>query len=361
MFVKELDLLNFRNYEKLSIEPAEGVNIFYGDNAQGKTNILEAVFLAGTSKSHRGAKDRSMIRLSENESHIRMILDRLGNEYRVDMHLKKNASKGIAINGVPVKRAAELFSIASFVFFSPEDLRIIKMGPSVRRQFLDLMISSIDPLYLNDLLQFNKIIDQRNALLHEAAFDEKRLSELDIWDMQLVLTGKKIISGRKKFIEEFSLICADRHAELTSGNEKLKLIYEPNTSEEELEEKLKRLRSYDLKTKMTNAGPHRDDLGIEANGMDLRTFGSQGQQRTAALSMKLAQIDVITKERHQKPVLLLDDVLSELDGSRQEALLKAIRGTQTWITCTGVEDFLKTGFQAERLYHVKAGTVEIET
>ena len=358
MYVKSLDLQNYRNYESLSLVLDPGTNIFYGNNAQGKTNILEAVYLAGTSKSHRSSRDRDIIRMGSDESHIRMLLDRHENEYRIDIHLKRSKPKGIAINGEMVKRAAELFGIASLVLFSPEDLGIIKSGPSARRRFLDLVLCGIDRVYMADLTRYGKILTSRNALLHAAAFDRNRLEELDIWDLQLIETGSRIIRRRSAFVEDFSRKAAAEHAHLTDGGENLEILYEKNTSEEDFRDKILRIRETDLRMRTTGAGPHRDDLCIREGGMDLRVYGSQGQQRTAALSMKLAEISVMKEEKKENPVLLLDDVLSELDEKRQRALLSGIRNTQTLITCTGLDEYVRREFQADKIFHVVNGTVE---
>ena len=357
LYVKSLDLKNFRNYESLSVSFDPGINILYGSNAQGKTNILEAVYLAGTTKSHRGTRDRDMIRMGEEESHIRMLVDRNRNEYRIDVHLKKNRPKGVALNGFPVKKAADLYGITSLVFFSPEDLGIIKNGPSGRRRFLDLVLCSLDRVYLSDLTKYGKILSQRNALLHEAAFDAKRISEIDIWDMQLAETGKKIIRKRAEFLEMFGRTASEKHKLLTDGKENLEIIYEPNVPDHLMEDKTQRNRDYDLRTRETHAGPHRDDLCIRVNGMDLRVYGSQGQQRTAAVSMKTAEIAVTEKVRNVSPVLLLDDVLSELDRDRQNALLGGISNTQTIITCTGLDDYIASSFQANHIFRVSSGSV----
>jgi DNA replication and repair protein RecF len=361
LFVKYLSLKNFRNYESLTMEFDEGINLLYGSNAQGKTNVLEAVYLAGTTKSHRGTKDRDMIRMGEEESHIRMLLDRNANEYRVDIHLRKNRSKGAAINGLPVRKAAELYSITSFVFFSPEDLGIIKNGPAGRRKFLDVILSGTDMLYLSDLTKYGKILSQRNALLHDLSFHPDRMGELDIWDLELIGTGKRLIEKRNSFIETFGEIASAKHEILTEGKERLNITYEPNTGADQLETKTARNRDADIRTRETHAGPHRDDLCIRVNGMDLRVYGSQGQQRTAALSMKMAEIDMIERMKGIKPVLLLDDVLSELDADRQNALLKGIHDTQTMITCTGLDDFVSRTLGADRIFHVKDGSVTAQS
>lgn len=355
MFVKSLDLKNFRNYERLSLSLSPGTNIFYGKNAQGKTNILEAVYMAGTTKSHRTSRDREVIRMGEEESHIRMLLDRHGNEYRIDMHLKRGKMKGVAVGGQPIRRAADLFSITSFVFFSPEDLGMIKNGPSARRKFLDLVLSVIDSMYMADLSTYGKILVQRNALLKECAEKPERTAELDIWDMQMAETGKRIIDRRAAFLEEFSEVAREQHRELTGGTETLTVLYERQTPAFELADKLFLMRDKDIRNGSTGIGPHRDDIAIRSNGIDLRTYGSQGQQRTAALSMKLSEIAMIERARRERPVLLLDDVLSELDETRQKALLGGIRDTQTLITCTGLDDLVRREFQADKTFLVKEG------
>ena len=358
MFVKSLELKDFRNYRALSLAMKEGSNIFYGSNAQGKTNILEAMYLAGTTRSHKGAKDRDIIRAGCEESHIRMILVRNDNEYRVDIHLRKNMAKGVAVNGIPVRRAAELFHIATFVFFSPEDLSMIKNGPAGRRRFLDQILCSTDRLYFSELSRYGKILNQRNALLRELSMDNRRLSELDIWDMQLAEYGKKIVTKRRDFIRTFREEAAYYHRNLSGGREEMVMAYEPNTDEEYFEDRIAANREKDIRTRMTNAGPHRDDIGFSVGGMDLRTYGSQGQQRTAALSLKMAEIRRVEEARGDKPVLLLDDVLSELDSERQKELLSCIRDTQTMITCTGLDDFVAHHFPADRTFRVVEGRIE---
>ena len=358
MYVKSLILSNFRNYERLSVEFSEGTNILYGKNAQGKTNILEAVCLAATTKSQRGARDREMIRMGCDEGHIRMILVKNDNEYRIDIHLKKTGGKGIAVGGVPVRKASDLYGIAGIVQFSPEDLNIIKNGPSARRRFLDQILCGIDRIYMSDLVMYNRCLKERGALLKELPFRSDRIGELDIWDFKIAEIGKRITAGRKQFTADFSRKAREIHLSLTGGREHLDVIYEPDTDEEHFEERQKKMRETDLKLKSTNCGPHRDDLGIRANDMDLRIYGSQGQQRTEALSLKMAEIKTIEEYRHDMPVLLLDDVLSELDTERQTALLSVISRTQTLITCTGLDEFVQNQFRTDRIFHVVNGSIE---
>lgn len=357
MKIKSLNIKNFRNYDLLRLDFDSATNIFYGDNAQGKTNILEAVYLCGTTKSHRGTKDRDMIKFEKEESHIEAVVEKRGITYQLDMHLKKNSPKGIAINKVPIRKASELFGIVNIVFFSPEDLNIIKNGPSERRRFIDLELSQLDKVYLSNLSNYNRIVNQRNHLLKDIHRQENLIETLDIWDLQLIEYGTKIIEARKKFIGQVNDIIYRIHKKLTGEKEEIKLIYEPNTGDYTLEQALKRSRERDLKMKSTSSGPHRDDICFIADCIDIRKFGSQGQQRTAALSLKLSEIELVKQLTKDKPLLLLDDVLSELDKHRQNYLLDSINDIQTLITCTGVDEFVNHRFSINKIFHVQNGQV----
>ena len=360
MKIKSLKLKNFRNYDLLNLEFDEATNIFYGDNAQGKTNILEALYLTGTTKSHRGTKDRDMIQFGKDESHLETIVEKNGIDYQLDMHLKKNSPKGIAINKMPIRKASELFGIINMVFFSPEDLNIIKNGPAERRRFIDLELSQLDKVYLNDLSNYNKIVNQRNHLLKEIEFNKSAFSTLDVWDMQLVHYGERILTRRKVFIEQVNEIVSKIHRKLTGNREELILIYEPSIGNISFEQAIKKNKEKDLRLKSTSVGPHRDDICFMVKDMDIRRFGSQGQQRTAALSLKLSEIELVKKTIKDNPVLLLDDVLSELDKHRQNYLLDSIDDIQTLITCTGVEDFVNHRFSINKIFHVQNGQVARE-
>ena len=360
--VNSLKLKNFRNYDLLNVEFDGSTNIFYGNNAQGKTNILEAVYLSGTTKSHRGSKDRDMIRFGEDESHIETVVEKNGIRYQIDKHLKMNSPKGIAINKMPIRKASELFGIVNLVFFSPEDLNIIKNGPAERRRFIDLELSQLDKVYLNNLSNYNRIVNQRNHLLKELSFGGKKdLSDtLEIWELQMVQYGERLIARRKEFVEQINGIIAKIHQRLTGGKESLKIIYEPSTGDLPFEQALNRYRERDLRMKSTTVGPHRDDIGFLIGDMDIRKYGSQGQQRTAALSLKLSEIELVKLATHDTPILLLDDVLSELDKHRQNYLLDSIHDIQTLITCTGVEDFVNHRFSINKVFHVQNGQVTKE-
>ena len=357
MIIKSLELDRYRNYDTLQISLDQGINIFYGDNAQGKTNALEAFYLCCTSKSHKGSKDREIIQFDREESHIKLYVEKDGVEYRIDMHLKKNKSKGIAINGMPIKRASELFGIVNVIFFSPEDLNIIKNGPSERRRFIDLELCQLDKIYTSDLMNYNKIILQRNKLLKDLSYKPETLDTLQVWDMQLVHFGRKVIRARETFIGRLNEIITGIHSKLTGGKENLTLHYEPNVAAEALERELLRGRERDIRQKMSLTGPHRDDISFLADGIDIRRFGSQGQQRTAALSLKLSEIELVKLLVKDNPVLLLDDVLSELDSGRQTCLLDSISDIQTLITCTGLDDFVNHRFHIDKIFKVTEGRI----
>ena len=358
LVIKSLELKNYRNYDKLSIEPSSGTNIFYGDNAQGKTNILEAVYVCATTKSHRSSKDKELIRFGAEDAHICMQVERNHVLHKIDMHLKRNKVKGVAVDGIVIKKYAQLFGVVNVVLFSPEDLGIIKNGPAQRRRFVDMELCQLNKLYMHYLTNYNKVVVQRNNLLKQIGFDSTLRETMDIWDAQLVRFGKELMRERKKFIEELGQIVSEIHSKLSGGREVLKICYEPNVSEQELEQKLLERRDYDIKMKTTSVGPHRDDISFEINGIDIRRFGSQGQQRTAALSLKLAEIELVRRIIHDQPVLLLDDVLSELDSYRQNYLLDSIENIQTWITCTGLDDFVNHRFNIDRVYKVSDGCIE---
>lgn len=358
MIIKSLKLKNFRNYDFLDLKFDSATNIFYGDNAQGKTNALEAVYLSGTTKSHRGTKDRDMIKFGQEEAHIESVVEKRGIPFKIDMHLKKNSPKGIAINKIPIKRASELFGIVNIVFFSPEDLNIIKNGPSERRRFIDLELSQLDKVYLSDLSNYNRILNHRNRVLKDITKRDDLLETLDIWDLQLVEYGNRILSRRKLFIEQINEIITNIHIRLTGGKENLKIYYEPGTGQQHFEDMLKKNRERDIKMKNTSVGPHRDDICFMAGNMDIRRFGSQGQQRTSALSLKLSEIELVKHTIKDTPILLLDDVLSELDKHRQNYLLDSISDIQTLITCTGLDDFVNHRFSINNILHVEQGHVK---
>ncbi|MCR4807913.1 MAG: DNA replication/repair protein RecF [Lachnospiraceae bacterium] len=360
MYIRSLELDDYRNYDKVSIKFDKGINILYGDNAQGKTNILEAIYLCSTTKSHRGNKDKEIIRFGCDESHIRALFNKNDVDYQIDIHLRNEKSKGIAINGVKLKKAAELLGLANIIIFSPEDLSIIKNGPSDRRRFVDAELCQLDKVYLYNLTNYNKIVNQRNNLLKDILMHPELRDTLDVWDSQLVNIGKKIIERRKIFTDQLNEIITDIHRNISGGRENLHILYDPNIDIEGYEEKLIRHREKDIRYKLTSVGPHRDDFVFYINDMDVKKYGSQGQQRTAALSLKLAEIKLVERIAGSTPILLLDDVLSELDGGRQNYLLNSINNIQTIVTCTGLDEFINSRIEINKIFKITEGSVKRE-
>lgn len=357
MIIKSLELQDYRNYDSLNLAFDKGTNILYGDNAQGKTNILEAIYVSATTKSHKGSKDKDIVNFYKEEAHIRTFLEKDGVDTRVDMHLRKSKSKGIAIDGQKLKKAADLLGICNVVFFSPEDLSIIKDGPAERRRFVDMELCQLDGFYLYNLNHYNKIVNQRNKLLKDMYFNPDLKDTLNIWDSQLVSFGSKIIERRKLFVEQLNEIIYDIHKRLSGDKEEIQIQYEPDVEIADFEKKIQQNQEKDIKLKQTTVGPHRDDFSFIVADVDIRKFGSQGQQRTAALSLKLSEIELVKKITKDTPILLLDDVLSELDSNRQNYLLNSIGDIQTIITCTGLEEFVNNRFEINKVYKVENGVV----
>ncbi len=358
MIIKSLELENYRNYNDFQIEFDQHTNILFGDNAQGKTNILESIYLAGTTKSHKGSKDKEIIQFNQDQSHIKILIEKNDIPYKIDMHLRASKSKTIAINGTPIKKAVELLGLMNIVFFSPEDLNIIKSGPAERRRFIDMELCQLDKFYLYNLSSYNKIVNQRNKLLKEIYGNSSLKETLDIWDSQLISYGSKIIERRIQFIEQLNELIVPIHNKLSGEKENLKVVYHPDVEIGEYERKLKANRERDIHMKLTSTGPHRDDICFYIQDIDIRKFGSQGQQRTVALSLKLSEIEIVKKITNDTPILLLDDVLSELDSNRQNYLLNSIGDIQTIITCTGLDDFINNRFQMNKVFHIVNGTIK---
>lgn len=358
MNIKSIQLTGYRNYNNSIIYFDKGTNILFGDNAQGKTNVLEAIFMCATTKSHKGAKDKEVIGFYSDEAHITLYLDKDGSEIKIDIQLRKDKSKIVAINGSKIKKATELLGLLNVVLFSPEDLSIIKDGPGERRKFVDIELCQLDNIYLYNLSKYNKIIEQRNKLIKDSFYNKELLDTLNIWDSQLVSYGCNIIDKRDAFIDELNSIIGEVHQKLTNGKEQLEIHYEPNVERNDFEKELYQNREKDIRFKMTGVGPHRDDFSFIVNGIDIRKYGSQGQQRTAALSLKLSEIEIVKKITGHVPVLLLDDVLSELDSKRQNYLLGSIGDIQTIITCTGLDDFVDNNFQIDKVIKVINGSIE---
>ncbi len=358
MVIQSLDLINYRNYESLKIEFDKETNILFGDNAQGKTNILEAIFLSATTKSHKSVKDKEIISFLKEESHIKTELFKNNRNYKIDIHLNKSGKKNIAVNNQKISKASELLGILNVVLFSPEDLAIIKNGPADRRRFIDMELCQLDKSYIFNLTNYNKIVNQRNKLLRDIIDNGFLKETLTVWNMQLFTYGEKIIEQREKFIGELNEIIKEIHLKLSGGIENLILKYEPNCEKDKLEKEIEKNTQKDILIKQTTVGPHRDDISFYINEIDIRKYGSQGQQKTAALSLKLAEIELVKKTIHENPVLLLDDVLSELDSSRQNFLLNYLGNIQTIITCTGLDEFINNHFKINKTFKITKGTIE---
>lgn len=360
MQIKFLDLQNFRNIESLSAEFHPGCNIIYGENGQGKTNILESIYMCGFGKSHKNSKEREMIQNGYDEAHIKASFTSDLNSRRVDIHLRKNKPKGMALDRVPIRRYGELYGNILVVMFSSEDLDIVKRSPSDRRKFLDMQLCQIDPVYLDCLVKYNRILEQRRELfkkLDEETNKQDLFSLLDVLDMQLTGYGTSIIRRRKSYIQELNQIVRGIHDEITDGREHLRIVYEPSSHEESFYEQLMRNRERDRIYKQTHAGPHRDDLSFYDQDTDLRIYGSSGQQRSCAISLKLSEISIIEKLKKEKPVLLLDDVLSELDRSRQMRLISGLADVQTILTCTGLDELIEKQLDEVHKMHIKEGKI----
>jgi len=357
MILTSLSLSHFRNIPECHLDFSPGVHVFYGDNAQGKTNLLESIYVCATSRSHRAARDRELIDFEEEEAHIKMTAERRDGPLRIDMHLRSGKSKGVAVNGIPIRKVSELFGNINVIFFSPEDLSIIKNSPAERRKFMDMELCQLDSFYTRSLSSYNRALMQRNKLLKECEDNRSLLDTIDVWDEQLTGFGKIIIRERDRFIREIAPVIQEIHTSLTGGREHIDIRYAPNVPEEAFSEELHRKRARDLGARTTLTGPHRDDIECLVDGIDIRKYGSQGQQRTAALSLKLSEIELVKKRLKDAPVLLLDDVFSELDSGRQEHLLTALSGVQTFITCTGLDDFITENIHIDRTFYVEHGSI----
>ncbi|MCL2851325.1 MAG: DNA replication/repair protein RecF [Firmicutes bacterium] len=362
MHIKKLEVKNFRNHKSTIVNFSQGTNILVGDNAQGKTNLLEAVCLTCVGRGWRTRKDKEMINFESDLASVKTITAKKFGNIEIEVGISKQSKKTIQINKIPIQKMGELMGQINCVFFSPDELRLIKDAPSDRRRFLDIDISQLDKVYFYNLLRYHKVLAQRNALLKSAATEDIE-SGLDIWDRELAKTGTYIIKKRIEFLDLLRPLTEKVHSFLVSGKETISLVYEKNidiiithnvkdsvnetndilnlsinNAESIFLDALKKSRTKDMKLRTTNIGPHRDDIYISINDKDVRTFASQGQQRTVALSLKLAELELFKNLTNETPVLLLDDVLSELDESRQSRLFQAIKDCQSIITTTALPE-----------------------
>jgi len=365
--LNRLELHRYRNYEHVELKTEGRVNIFIGPNAQGKTNLLEAIFVLALTKSHRTSKDKELIGWQAEEARIVGEADRKYGSVKLELAYSHQGKKA-KINGLEQRKLSDYVGTFNVVMFAPEDLEIVKGTPGIRRRFLDMEIGQVQPGYLHTLQQYGKVLQQRNNYLKTASPGGPKQAMLDVWDTQLAEHGVKIMKRRQSFIQKLQKWAESIHAGITAGNEALTVQYRPSFEAAGAEEetvlfeqfmiKLSQVRDQELRRGITLVGPHRDDLAFYINGKEAQVFGSQGQQRTTALSLKLAEIELIHEEIGEYPVLLLDDVLSELDRSRQTQLIETFQSkVQTFITTTGLESVDIGKLQDASLFHVKDGTV----
>lgn len=359
MYIKTLQLLDYRNFKTLAIRLGENVNVFMGNNAQGKTNILEAIYYCAFARSHRTNRDKELVELNSNRSFIRVDVAKNRLDKRIDINILKDGKKAIQINSIKVSKIGELVGTFNVVMFSPEDLRIVKESPGIRRKFLDMELCQLNSKYYYNLVQYNKILNQRNTVLKNKSIDE---SMLDVYDMQLAKYGELIIKSRLGYIDKLNQYAKDIHRDITSGKEEIEFKYisvvkNLEDIENSMLSQLKSARRKDIDKRTTSIGPHRDDFAILLNSMDAKIYGSQGQQRTSVLTIKFSSLKIIKELTGEYPVLLLDDVLSELDFSRKAYILRSIKGIQSIITCTGIEDLTNYLDEKSKVFKVKEGSI----
>ena len=359
MFIKRLQMLNYRNYNVLDISLGPHVNVFMGDNAQGKTNILEGIYYCAFARSHRTSKDRELINWNADNALLSVTVGRERLDKRIDISILKDGKKAIQINKIKIKKIGELFGNFNVVMFSPEDLKIIKDSPGVRRKFIDMELCQLNPKYYYNLVQYNKVLNERNSILRNRNINK---DILDIYDMQLVEFGYNIIIDRLEYIQKLNKYSTKIHSDITSGKEKIEFKYISTIKDlENIKENfyslLEKNRSRDCERGITSIGPHRDDFTVLINDIDTKSYGSQGQQRTAVLTIKFSSLKIIKELTGEHPVLLLDDVLSELDFSRKRYILSTIGDIQTIITCTGIEDLYEYLDDKSKVFKVKDGEI----
>lgn len=367
MLLKKLTLQNYRNYDQIILQTNHMVNIIVGPNAQGKTNLLESIFVMALTKSHRTHQDKELIRWNAPFAQLHAEIEKKYSDLQLDLTIS-NQGKKAKINGLEQKKLSHFIGTLNVVMFAPEDLEIVKGSPAVRRRFLDMEIGQVHPAYIYDLSQYNKILQQRNNYLRQPTTASSGNPLLEVWNEQLAQFGTKITKKRQSFIKKLQNWAEKVHAGITNGQEELKIDYCSSllTANEEEEAvlfeqfmlKLSQVKEQELRRGATLIGPHRDDLKFYINGNDVQTFGSQGQQRTTALSLKLAEIELIREEVGEYPLLLLDDVLSELDRYRQTQLIETFqRKVQTFITTTGIESIDLSTLENASVIHVLNGSL----
>ncbi len=365
MYIMGINLMNFRNYDYISLEFHKKLNVFYGMNAQGKTNIIESLYVGGFGKSFRTSNDRDMIMMGKENAAMGIKFLCREREQKIDLRWREKGKKEIRVNESSLEKLSDIFGKLNVVIFSPEDLKLVKEGPSERRRFMNREISHISPGYYHHLSQYNRILSQRNNLLRQNKYNNISMDLLDVLDEQLAIEGSRIIEKRNTFIKRLNTISRLKHRKITGNKENIEVLYKSNIKNEEEKdaekkkkifiETMKKRREQDLERGYTTCGPHKDDLSITINGIDVRNFGSQGQQRTAVLSLKLSEIEIVKAETGEYPILLLDDVMSELDEGRQRELIKSLGNVQIFVTMTEIPELLKEDIKDGRIFYVEGG------
>ncbi len=364
MLVRGLTLRNYRNYRDLSIDFCDNINIFLGKNAQGKTNIIESVYYSAFGRSHRTNNDSDLIFWNEPGGIIELLFDRIGIEHIIKFEFRRGKRRSILWNGSPIKRS-ELIGKLNVVLFSPEDLFLIKGAPAERRRFLDREISQASPAYCHDLIAYTHIVSQRNALLKKIREQSASVEMLELWDGQMAEYAYRIATKRLEAVKKLSMLSKSMQKRISSDAEDLSISYMISSMEENMtkdllswyNEKIAALRNSDISRGSTGIGPHHDDLVISVNGVALRSFGSQGQQRTGALALKLSELEFLHMETGEYPILLLDDVMSELDGTRRHQLLDFIRQERIQTLVTATDEALFPRSREDTVYDVSAGII----
>lgn len=338
MKINNVKLVNFRNYKNSIIEFSDGINFVIGKNAQGKTNLLESIYLCAISKSPRTAKEKQMINFDSQYAQVLLDFNTIGGNKNIEIVLNSSNKKIIKVNKVPIIKLTQLIGELNVVYFSPDELKLVKETPEDRRKFLDISISQFDKSYMFDLIRYEKILKQRNCVLKSAIPEQLKIEQLNIWTPQLIAVAEQIVKKRILFIENLKKYSKIIYNSIVLG-ENLDIYYSFSSSNnisifDELNLQFKLNLKKELEMQHTLVGPHRDDIVFKINNQDCRYFASQGQQRTVALTLKLALMEIIKDEVKEYPVLLLDDVLSELDNSRQTRLLNIVKNYQTIISCT---------------------------
>ncbi len=342
MYISQLRLTNFRNYQLQELTLNRECIFVQGDNAQGKTNLLESIFLCAAGRSHRTSREKDMVKIGCDSASVKMRVKRMEGTQTIDFRLYSAKKRDIYINGIKTRRIGELMGHFNCVFFAPEDLDLVKDGPHVRRRFLDIELSQLYPAYFYALQKYGHVLKQRNNLLRSLEFKPSLRSTLPIWNEQLAQSGADIMRARVSFCEKLCALALENHRFISADKEIMKAEYAPSMPFEAIDphfylEHLSKNEEGDIRRKTSLLGVHRDDISISVNGCDIRGYGSQGQQRTAAIALKLSELSLMKEVLGQYPVLLLDDVLSELDEKRQHMLLKNIKDIQTFISGTSCE------------------------